>query len=195
MLAQMAARQPAIALGALITDVDKRGAIVQSLNGLAEALDDHPATIRNAIASMLRLAEKSRTELSYLLPSILGSPATAGSARALKALARKADATELVNLAELLRHCESLVPSQPKVIETMLERALEHGRPTYDKVQELLLNSAIPAVDTGWGDSLPPKMAHLRVQARKYATRKGISATTRDFYAAITPQDGPVPGS
>ncbi len=191
MLAHVAARQPAMALGALITDVGEHGAIVESLDGLAEALDDHPDTIRNATARTLGMEEQPRTALGYLLPSVLGSPATAGSAKALKAVASTTSASELVRLAELLRHCDSLVPSQPTVIETMLERALEHGHPTYDKVQGLLLSSAVPAVDTGWGDSLPPKLAHLRAQAQKYATRSGLSAATGDFYAAITPQDRP----
>ncbi len=106
-------------------------------------------------------------------------------------MASATNASELVRLARLLQHCESLVPSQPTVIETMLERALEHGHPTYDKVQGLLLSSAVPAVDTGWGEGLPPKLAHLCAQAQEYATRKDLSAATRDFYAAITPQDGP----
>ena len=41
MFAVVAARQPAMALGALIADVGEHGAIVESLDGLAEALDDH----------------------------------------------------------------------------------------------------------------------------------------------------------
>jgi len=191
MFARLAARRPAMALGALITDVGEHGAIVESLDGLAEALDHHPDTIRNATAYILGLEEQPRTALGFLLPSVLGSPATAGSAKALKAVASTTNASQLVRLAELLRHCESLVPSQPTVIETMLERALEHGHPTYDKVRGLLLGSAVPSVDAGWGDSLPPKLAHLCAQAQKYAIRRGLSAATRDFYAAITPQDRP----
>jgi hypothetical protein len=191
MLAHVAARQPVMALDALIADVGEHGAIVESLDGLAEALDDHPHTIRNAIAYILGMEEQPRTALSFLLPSVLGSPATADSAKALKAVASTANASQLVRPAELLRHCESLVPSRPTVIETMLERALKHGHPTYDKVRGLLLSSAVPAVDAGWGDDLPPKLAHLCAQAQKYAIRRGLSAATRDFYAAITPQDRP----
>jgi hypothetical protein len=184
-----------MALGALITDVGEHGAIVESLDGLAEALDDRPDMISDATAYILGMEEKPRTALGFLLPSVLGSPTTVGSAKALKAVASTTNASQLVRLAELLRQCESLVPSQPTVIETMLERALEHGHPTYDKVRGLLLSSAVPAVDAGWGDSLPPKLAHLCAQAQKYAIRRGLSAATRDFYAAITPQDRPAAGS
>ncbi len=191
MFARVAARQPATTLGALIADVGEHGAIVEPLDGLAEALDDHPDTIRNATTCILGMEEQPQTALGFLLPSVLGSPATVGSAKALKAVASTTNARQLVRLAELLRHCESLVPSQPTVIETMLERALEHGHPTYDKVRGLLLSSAVPAVDAGWGDSLPPKLAHLCAQAQKHAIRRGLSAATRDFYAAITTQDKP----
>jgi len=48
--AHVAARQPAMALGALITDVGEHGAIVESLDGLAEAQNDHADKIRNATA-------------------------------------------------------------------------------------------------------------------------------------------------
>ena len=161
MFARLAAPQPAVALGALIADVGEHGAIVESLDGLAEALADHPDTIRDATACILGMEGQPRIALGFLLPSVLGSPTTVGSAKALKAVASTTDASQLVRLAELLRHCESLVPSRPTVIETMLERALEHGHPTYDKVRRLLLSSAVPAVDVGWGDGLPPKLAHL----------------------------------
>ena len=191
MLALVAARQPAMVLGALIGDVSEHGAIVESLDGLAEAMDDHRDTIRDATAYVLGMEEQPRTALGFLLPSVLGSPATAGSAKALKAVASTTNSSQLTRLAELLRHCESLVPSQPTVIETMLERALEHGYPTSDKVRGLLLSSAVPAVDAGWGDNLPPKLAHLCAQAQMYAIRRSLSAATRDFYAAINPQDRP----
>jgi hypothetical protein len=191
MLACLAARQPSVALGALVVDVGEHGAIVESLDGLAEALDNHPDTIGAAAAAILSMEEQPRTALSYLLPSVLGSPVSAGSAKALKDLASSAKADQLVRLTELLRHCESLVPSQPTVIETMLERALEHGHSTYDKVRELLFSSAVPAVDAGWGDGLPPKLVRLCTQAKEYVARNDLSQATRDFYAAITPQDGP----
>lgn len=104
------ARQPATALEALTADVGEHGAIVEPLDGLAEALDDHPDTIRNATAYILSMEEQPRTALGFLLPSVLGSPATVGSATALKAVASTTNASQLVRLAELLRHCESLVP-------------------------------------------------------------------------------------
>jgi hypothetical protein len=185
MFARLAARLPEVALDALVADVGEHGAIVESLDGLAEALEDHPGAISNTITYILGLEEQPRAALGYLLPSVLGSPTTAGSAKALKAAASTANASQLVRLAELLRHCESLVPSQPAVIEAMLERALEHGHSTHDEVRGLLLNSAVPAVDAGWGDGLPPKLAHLCAQAHKYAKYRDLSAATRDFYAAI----------
>jgi hypothetical protein len=191
MFARVAARQPATALEALIADVGEHGAIVEPLDGLAEALDDHPDTIRNAITCILGMEEQPRTALGFLLPSILGSPATAGSMKALKAVASTTNASQLVRLAELLQQGESLVPGQPTVIETMLERALEHSHPTYDKVRGLMLSSAVPAVDAGWGDGLPPKLAHLCAQAKIYAIHSGLSAATRDFHAAISTQDKP----
>lgn len=98
-----------------------------------------------------------------------------------------------MRLGQILRYCESLVPSQPTVIDTMLERATEHAHPTYEKVRALLFSSAVPAVDASWGDNPPQKLAHLRARALEYAAREDISAATRDFYAAIADSDRHAP--
>jgi hypothetical protein len=187
--ARLAARQPSLTLEALVADIGDHGAIVTSLDGLAEALDEHTDAICDAITAMLGAEDQHRIALAFLIPSILGSPATAGSANALKALARTADADQLARLGEILRHCESLVPSQPTAIDTMLERAAEHGHPTYEKVRTLLLSSAVPAVDASWGDNPPQKLAHLCALALEYAGREDFSTATRDFYAAIADID------
>jgi len=191
LLARVAARQPSSTLDALIADISEHGAIFAPLDGLAEALDEHADAMRNAIAAMLDTEERHRHALGFLVPSVLGSPATEGSAQALKALAKTADADRLVRLGEILRHCESLVPSQPTVVETILERAIKHGRPTYEAVRALLLSSAVPAVDASWGDNPPQKLAHLRAQAQEYTAREGLSAATHDFYTAIAGTDEP----
>ncbi len=173
MFARVAARQPATTLGALIADVGEHGAIVESPDALAEALDDHPDTIRNATTCILGMEEQPRTALGFLLPSVLGSPATVGSAKALKAVASTTNASQLVRLAELLRHCESLVPSQPRVIETVLECALEHGHPTYDK----LSNTAIQHM-TRSGDSCSA-LQFLR------STRAGATVCHRNWRTSV----------
>jgi hypothetical protein len=134
---------------------------------------------------MLGAEEQHRKALAFLIPSVIGSPATSGSASALKAVVRTVDADQLTRLGDILRYCESLAPSQPTVIEAMLERAAEHNQSTFAALRQLLLNSAVPSVDVSWGDNPPQKLAHLSAQALKYSAREGLSAATRDFYATI----------
>lgn len=194
LLARCAARQPSATLKALIAETGVDGVNLAPLAGLAEALDKHADAIHNAIATMLGTEERYRYALRSLIPSILGSPVTAGAAKALKALARTADSVQLVRLGELLQDCESLVPSQPTVVESMLERAIEHGQETHGRIRALLLNSAVPAVDASWGDEPPPKWVHLHAQAIEYAVCESLSPATRDFYAAVVGSHGPTVG-
>jgi hypothetical protein len=185
LLTALAEVEPAMVLTGLVDAVRTDDGFNTNINSLAEALADQDAALENMIWRTISLPATQMQRLSYLMPSVIGSPLTAAGAAALTAVVTAADASELVRLTALVHRCDALVPLRPHLVDTIICRADHLGGDVRETVSGSLTQSAIPEVDIGCGDGPPPKISRLLESARVHAANTELHEQTRAFYAAF----------
>jgi len=186
-VAAIARRQPRAVLDAL-TAIARGNRWVPDVEGLSEALDEHPDSIATWLADLLTMELGPPLQRAELLEAAFGPALTTGAARAVGELVVTLRPEPLQRLLGGLRHCDELVVSHPTLIAVLVERieSIPHAA-TRREARASLLDLSFP-VGAAWhrpGD-VPVEYTDRRTRLAAIAADETLPAATAAFYRDAT---------